>query len=416
MRRASLAHALRAGSRSVAAGHHRLRSALVVWQVAIALVLLAGAGLLARSFAALRGVPLGFRPEHVLGVAVSAPSASYGDAPRWRLFSQELLRRVEAVPGVESAATVSVRPLAGPTGWDFPFAVEGQSEAEARQNPLVNLEAVSADYFRTMGIAVKRGRAFTAADAEGQPGVVVVSESMARHCWPGQDPLGQRLKMPQWKTPYDWAWLSVVGVVEDVRYRELRATRLDLYMSYLQGDHPTGSLVVRTRQEPSALAGPVREAVWSMDRDQAPPAVVTMTSAVSEALAAPRFAMRVFGAFAVVAAGLAALGLYGLLAYSVAWRTREIGLRVALGALRRHVALLVLRQALGLTAVGMAIGALAGVAATRLLERLLYGVSATDAVTFAAVGGLLLAVALLACGLPLRRALGVDPAVALRHE
>jgi len=416
VRAASLEATLREGSRTVAVGRGRFRPTLVVAQVAIALVQLVGAGLLARSFVELRRVPLGFQPEHVLSVDAYAPEARYPDARRWRVFYQEVLRRVQALPGVESAATVSGRPLSGPTGWDFPFTVEGQSEAEAGRNPLVNLQAVSDDYFRTMGIVVKKGRVFTEGDVEGQPGVVVVSESLARRYWPGQDPIGKQLKVPQWKSPYDNVWLSVIGVVGDARYRELQSTRLDLYMSYLQGDHPTGSLMVRTRQEPTAVAAAVREAVWSMDRDKAPPATITMTRAVSEALAGPRFATRVFGAFALVALLLAALGLYGLLAYSVTWRTREIGLRVALGARPRDVGRLVLREGLVLTLSGIALGLVVAGAATRLLESLLYGVRPTDGLTFAAVAALLLAVAGLACGLPLRRALGVDPVVALRHE
>jgi putative ABC transport system permease protein len=416
VRKASLETTLRQSSRSVAVGRTRLRWTLVVSQVAIALVLLAGAGLLARTFVELRRVPLGFQPEHLLSVNAYASEALYPDAHHWRVFYRELLRRVQAVPGVASAATVSVRPLSGPTGWDFPFTVEGQSAAEARWNPAVNLEAVSADYFRTTGIPLERGRVFTETDVEGHPGVVVVSESLARRCWPGQDPIGKRLKVPQWRSPYNNVWLSVVGMVGDARYRELQATRLDLYMSYLQGDHRTGSLMVRTRQEPMAVASAVREAVWSMDRGKAPPAVTTMTSVVSEALAWPRFASRVFGVFALVALLLAALGLYGLLAYSVTSRTSEIGLRVALGALPRDLWSMLMREALGLTLTGIAIGLLLALAATRLLEGLLYGVTATDGLTFVAATGLLLTVGVLACGLPLRRALGVAPAVALRHE
>src|SRR5262249_30918237 len=171
----------------------------------------------------------------------------YHDRASWRAFYEELLRRVQALPGVDAAATVSVRPLSGPTGWDYPFTAEGQSEAEAGGNPMANLEAVSADYFRTMGIVVKKGRVFTDGDAEGRPGVVVVSEALARRAWPGQEPIGKRLKIPQMDTPYHQAWLTVIGVVGNVRYRELQASRLDLYMSQLQADHRSGSLMVRTR-------------------------------------------------------------------------------------------------------------------------------------------------------------------------
>jgi putative ABC transport system permease protein len=397
-------------------GRSRFRSALVVCQVAAAVVLLVGAGLLGRSFLELRRVPLGFEPERVLAVGVWAPEARYPDRPSWRAFYQEVLRRVQALPGVDSAATVSVRPLSGPGGWDFPFTAEGQTDAEAGGNPMANLEAVSADYFRTMGIVVKKGRVFTDGDVEAQPGVVVVSEALAEHAWPGQDPIGKRLKIPQLDTPYHQAWLEVVGVVGDVRYRELQASRLDLYMSHLQADHRSGSLMVRTRAEPLIVGAAVRDTLWGFDRDKAPPTFTVMTGVVSEALAGPRFATAVFAAFALVALVLSALGLYGLLAYSTARRTREIGVRVALGARPSDVGRLVLREGLRLTVTGIACGLAVAWATTRLLQRLLYGVTSTDGVTLASAAGLLLAVALLACALPMRRALCVDPAEALRDE
>jgi predicted permease len=417
VRKTSLDATLRGGSRRVALGRSPFRSALVVSQVAIALVLLVGAGLLARSLLELRRAPLGFQPEQLLSVDASAPDARYPDRQRWRVYYKEVLRRVQALPGVDAAATVSLRPLWGTVGWDYPYTLEGQSDAEVRRNPSVNLEGVSGDYFRAMGIAVKKGRVFTDADAEGQPGVVVVSEALARRCWPGQDPLGKRLKIPQSKdSPYNDAWLSVVGLVSDVRYREIQAARLDLYMSDLQIDHRTSHLMVRTRLSTPAVAAAVRETVWSLDKNEAPPAVTTMARVVSDALGVPRFVARLFGAFAFVALLLSALGLYGLLAYSVIWRTREIGVRVALGALPRDVACLVLREGLGLTMAGIVLGLAIAAATTRLLESLLYGVRAIDGLIFAGVAGLLLAVAALASALPLRRALRVDPAVALRHE
>jgi predicted permease len=414
--RTSLEMTLRGGTRRVVGGRSRLRSGLVVAQVAAALVVLVGAGLLGRSFVELRRVPLGFEPQRVLAAGVYASESRYHDRASWRAFYQELLRRVQALPGVDAAATVSVRPLSGPTGWDYPFTAEGQSEAEAGGNPMANLEAVSADYFRTMGIVVKKGRVFTDGDAEGRPGVVVVSEALARRAWPGQEPLGKRLKIPQLDTPYHETWLTVIGVVGNVRYRELQASRLDLYMSQLQADHRSGSLMVRTRAEPTAVAAAVRETVWGFDKDRAPPTVSVMTGVVSEALAGPRFATSIFAGFALVALMLSALGLYGLLAYSTARRTREIGVRVALGARPRDVGRLVLREALQLTATGMTCGLAVAWTTTRLLQNLLYGVKSTDGVTFAAAVSVLFAVALLASGLPLRRALCVDPAEALRDE
>jgi ABC-type antimicrobial peptide transport system permease subunit len=210
--------------------------------------------------------------------------------------------------------------------------------------------------------------------------------------------------------------LTVIGVVGNVRYRELQASRLDLYMSQLQADHRSGSLMVRTRGEPTAVAAAVREVVWGFDKDKAPPTVSVMTDVVSEALARPRFATSIFVGFALVALMLSALGLYGLLAYSTARRTREIGVRVALGARPRDVGQVVLREGLQLTTAGVACGIALAWATTRLLQSMLYGVEPTDGVTIAAAVGVLLAVALLASGLPLRRALRVDPAEALREE
>jgi predicted permease len=299
---------------------------------------------------------------------------------------------------------------------DWPFTVEGQSAEEAERNPLLNFEAVSPDYFRTMGIAVRRGRVFSAADAEGRPGVVVVSESTARRSWPGQDPLGKRIKIPLPGTPYHDTWLTVVGVVADARYREVQATRHDLYMSFLQSDHRPNHLVVRAQAEPAALTAAIRELVKRLDPDQPPAEAVTMTRVVSEALGGPRFAARVFAAFAVAALLLAALGLYGLVAYAVSRRTREIGVRVALGAAPADVRDLVLREGMVLAATGVGLGLVGAAASARLLRGLLYGIRPADPVTFAAVPLVLFLVAALACVLPARRAARVDPAVALRAE
>jgi putative ABC transport system permease protein len=416
VRKTSVEAMLREGSRRMSAGRSRLRATLVVCEVAAALVLLVGAGLLARSFVELRRVPLGFQPARVLSVDAYAPER-YSSPEQWRPYYQELLRRVESLPGVESAGTVSQRPLVGTAGWDYPFTIEGQSDAAARLNPVSNLAAVSADYFRTMGIAVKAGRVFTDADSDGRPGVVIVSEALARYAWPGRDPLGKRLSLPQMgQSRYHGASMEVIGVVADSRSRELQATRLDLYLSYLQADHKTGHLMVKARGDVVTVAAAVRDSVWRMDTEQVPPTVIAMSNVVSEALGGARFAARVFAAFALVALLLSSLGLYGLLTYSVTGRTREIGVRLALGALPRDVVHLVLREGLGLTLIGIALGLAVAASTTRLLERLLYGVKPVDGFTFAGVSGLLVVVATFACSLPLRRALRVEAAVALRHE
>ncbi len=416
VRRLSIESTLRAGAHAVAPGRMRLGAVLGVAEIALSLVLLVGAGLLARSFAHLRAVPLGFDPDRLLSVAVGTPENRYPKPRDWRAFYQDLLARVRALPGVASAAVVMLRPLWGTVGMDWRFTVEGQSEQDASRNPTVMMETVSADYFRTMRIPVLRGRVFTDGDAEGQPGVVVLGESMARRCWPGEDPIGKRLKIPLPDTEYDSKWLTVVGVVGDARYRELRNGRLDLYMSYLQANHRMLHLMARTRGEPTSIAPGIRAAVSAIDRGLPVDDVMPMTRVVEEALGGPRFAARVFGAFAVVAALLAALGLYGLLAYSVTRRTREIGVRVALGARPVDVSRLVLGEGMAVALFGIAIGVGAAVAGARLLRALLFGVDPVDPLTFVAVPVLLAAVALSACVLPVRRASGVNPVDALRAE
>jgi putative ABC transport system permease protein len=417
VRSLSLERELRAGARSVALGRARMGAALAVAEVALSLVLLVGAGLLARSFVHLREVPLGFDPDRLLSVSVGPRENRYPQPRQWRAFYEELLSRVRALPDVESAAVVMLRPLWGTVGMDWRYTIEGQSEQEASRNTSVNMETVSADYFRTMRIPVLRGRAFTDGDVDGQPGVVVIGDALARRAWPGQDPIGKRLKIPLPDTPYDKEWLTVVGVVADARYRELPQGRLDLYMSYRQANHHVQHLMVRTRsQEWAALAPAIRAAVRAIDAGQPVSDVITMRQVVDDALGGPRFAARLFSAFAVVAVLLAALGLYGLLAYSVTRRTREIGVRVALGARPVDVSRLVLGEGMALAVLGIAIGLAAAAAAARLLRSLLYGVEPLDAVTFAAVPLLLAAVAAGACLLPARRARRVDPVEALRAE
>jgi len=224
--------ALQGGARSVAAGGSRMRTALVAGEVALALVLLVGAGLLVRSFVALRDAPLGFAATHVLAFDAGASEKSYPELAQQRRYVEELVSRMQALPGVESAAAVTLRPLWGTVGMDWTFTIEGQSEKDAERNPLLNFETVTPGYFRTMGIPLTRGRAFDERDRDGQPGVVIVSDALARRYWPGQDPIGKRLKIPLPPTAYHNAWLTVVGVAGDARYRELTATRLDLYMPH----------------------------------------------------------------------------------------------------------------------------------------------------------------------------------------
>jgi len=415
-RQRSLREALQGGSRSLAAGGSRMRAALVAGEVSLALVLLVGAGLLVRSFVALRDVPLGFDSMQLLAFDSGASEQRYPQLERQRRYVEDLVSRVQALPGVESAAAVTLRPLWGSTvGMDWPFTIEGQSEKDAERNPLLNFETVTPDYFRTMGIPLTRGRAFDAHDRDGQPGVAIVSDALARRYWPGQDPIGKRLKIPLPPTAYHDVWLTVVAVAGDARYRELTATRLDLYMPHRQSDHRPHHVVVRTRGEAGGLPAAILRTLRELDPEQPAPRIVAMTDVVHEALGGPRFGARVLTAFALVGLALAALGLYGLIAYAVGRRTREIGVRVTLGARPLDVARLVLREGLLPAALGVAVGLAGALAAARVVSKLLFGVGPTDALTLAGASLLLLGVAALASVLPAGRALRVQPSVTLRE-
>ncbi|MEO8522109.1 MAG: ABC transporter permease [Acidobacteriota bacterium] len=416
VRRASIEGVLRQTTSRIAPGGGRLGAALVVAEVAIAVILLVGAGLLARSYLNLRLAPLGFEPGRVLAVTVSLPEGRSADIARVRAFYRELLNRVGGLPGVASAAAITRRPLWSTVGYDWIFTIEGQTEQDATRNPMLNMMAVTSDYFTTMGITVKRGRVFTDEDADGQPGVVVISESLAARTWPGLDPIGKRLKIPLSGTPYHNSWLTVIGVVADARYREIQAARLDFYMSYLQADHRLNSLMVRSERNPAALTRAVVAAVHDLDPSLPVGDAVTMARIVSETLGGPRFAVRLFAAFAVVALSLAALGVYTLLAYSVTSRTREIGVRIALGARSADIMGLIFRHGLGLTALGLVSGLLAAAVGTRLIAALLYEVPGQDPLTFIVAPLVLGSAAGCACLIPALRATRVDPVCALRGE
>lgn len=414
--RGHLDSALRAGPSRQVPARSGVRRTIVMLQVAFAFVLVAMACLLVQSLVKLQRVPLGFEPERLLTVSVSPPERTYPEAAQMRGFFQKLVTRVRRLPGVEVAAAVLQRPLAGTVGMDWHFTVEGQSEADAARNPLLNLEAVTPDYFRTMGIPLKRGRDFTAYDREGQPGVVVVSESLARRNWPGLDPIGKRLKIPLPGTPYDDAWMTVIGVAGDARYRELQASRLDLYISYEQTNYRMQHLMVRTRSEPEAVIGAVRETVRSLDPDIPTHDAAAMSQTVTQALSGPRFATSLFGGFATIALLLAALGLYGLVAYALSRRTREIGIRMALGAQRFEVAWMVSKEILWLVVGGAVLGLLVSIATSSLIRKLLFGVEALDPATYGWALVVLICAAAAACLRAVYQATQVDPAAELRAE
>ena len=416
--RPSLTDALESGARTAGPGsaQRRLQGLLVGAEAAVALILLAGAGLMAQTFQNLRRVDLGYDPRHVLALEVAAPHGKYEKPAEWRSLYQGLVERIDRLPGVEASAGVFLRPLWGQMGNDWSFTVEGQSDADSRRNPHVNLESVTPGYFGTMRTPLLRGRDFTDRDAERMPGVAVVSKGFARRYWPGQDPIGKRLKIPLPESPYHLTWLTVVGVVADARYREIQASRLDLYLSYLQSPYGPRHIVVRTTGDPLAVAPSVKAAVRDADRELLAEDVTSMETVVAAALGGPRFGTQLLSAFALAALALAALGTYGVMAFLVGRRTREIGVRMALGARARDVTALILRQGLRPVMVGLAVGLGASLLLGRALGALLYGVAPHDAATMSAAAVALAGVAAAACFLPARRAARLDPAAALRRE
>lgn len=412
------------GKASAGSGSSRLRSLLVVAEVALALILLVAAGLLLRSFLHLKNTDLGFQPESLLSQRITLARAKYPQGPpQWAAFFRETLTRVEALPGVESAGLVLMRPLSGPIGWDFDFTVEGQTAEEQEKNPVSNHQRVSPGYFKTMGMRVLKGREFAWSDGPQGQRVVIVNRSTAERYWPGQDPLGKRLRFGPYDAPagpngQPPPWFTVVGVVADAKYRDLGPARPDLYVPFLQVPNWAMDLLVRSSVPPLTLADDIGRVVQQLDPDQAVAEVTTMEQAVADTIARPRLRSGLLAAFAALALVLSAVGLYGIIAYSVAQRRRELGIRVALGADRPDLLRLILRFGIGLSAVGVALGLVASIlmAGTGWIDELLYGVKPGDVLTFAAVPLLLLAVAALASFVPARRATKVDPLVVLRAE
>jgi putative ABC transport system permease protein len=410
------------------------RDFLVAAEMALAVVVVAGALLLGRSMAALYAADLGFEARGLLTLDVPIQS-KYQTLDEWRVFFERTIERVETIPGVESAAGVYLRPLWGLVGFDGSYVAEGQSDVEARRNPHVNLEGITPGYFDTMGIRLLAGRDVSDADDLDSPGVVVISESMARRAWPGvrdaSAALGRRLKMSLGEgATFHHQWLTVAGVVADTRYREIEAARLDVYQPVRQFESgPLRHLVVRASAEggaatargagpeaAAALAPAVRAVIREIDATQPIDDVRTMDAIVADAVATRRLAWRLFTALAALALGLAAIGVHGLMAQRVATLRREIGVRMALGARRADVVRDVLGRALVLAGAGGAIGLVAALLLARTVESMLYEVPATDPLSFAAAAAALVTLALAGAYVPARRAGRVDPSVVLREE
>ncbi|HLM55877.1 MAG TPA: ABC transporter permease [Pyrinomonadaceae bacterium] len=395
---------------------NRLRAALVVAEVAVTCVLLVGAGLVLRSFVKLQQVDAGFDTENVLTFQLRLHGQRYPDREAVREFYRQLLERLEAQPGVLAAGAVLIRPLEGSIGWDVPYATEGQTPEEAKRNRVPNFEVVTPHYFRSVGLPLKAGREFTEADDEEAPKVAVVSEAMARAAFPaGANPVGRRIRLFD-PSDSDTALHTVVGVVGDARYRDVRDARWDVYVPYRQFNFPVRYVTVRTASDPALFADVVRREVAALDPAQAVAALKTTSQLFSENVARPRFNTLLLALLSLLAALLAAVGIYGVMSYAVRQRTHEIGIRLALGAQPRDVLRMVVRQGMALALAGILGGLLAAAAATRLLSGLLYDVSAFDPLTFSSTALTLTFVALLASYLPARRATKVDPTEALRYE
>jgi putative ABC transport system permease protein len=408
--RANLQNELQQSSLRTVGGHQWTRRALVVAEVALALVLLVSAGLLWRSLNHLFAINPGFDATHLLTMQVHTSGRRFNKETNDQFFAQAQ-EAVRQVPGVTGAAFTSQLPLSGDDD-EYGARFEGD-DLNVGYN--VFRYAVSPGYFETIGLPLRRGRLLDAHDTAGAPLALVISESLAQRKFPNQDPIGQRVHVGPTSLP----WFTIVGVVGDVRQASLAMSETDaVYTTPMQwyfADN-TMSLVVRARSDAATLAPAIRHAIWSVDKDQPITRVATMDSLLAATAAERRFALILFETFGLVALALAAIGIYGVLSGSVTERRREIGIRLALGAQTSAVLKLVLWQGLKLSAMGIGLGLLGALALTRLLQSLLYGISATDPLTFAAIALLLLSVALLACWLPARRATQVDPMVALRYE
>jgi putative ABC transport system permease protein len=394
---------------------NRIRSLLVIGEVAVSFVLLIGAGLLINSFLHLRNLDPGFRSDHLLTMKVNLSDVKYPDRERRAAFFDEVMRRVNQLPGVHSAAVAGNLPLTY-NGDSMSISVEGVPDPPPDQQPDVIYRAIGPGYFSTMGIPMVRGRDFTAQDNGDSKDVVIISEKTAQQFWPGQDPIGKRLK-PGLSTSSS-PWREVIGIVKDVRQNDFVASpKRQMYFTYRQlKNTAANALVVRTNIEPMSLATPVRNSIWSVDKDQTVADIDTMDHIVAQAVARQRFSMLLLGLFAALALLLASIGIYGVMSYSVAQRTREIGIRIALGARRIDVLQMTVKQALKLVGMGMIIGLVAAFLLTRVMATLLYGISATDPVTFIGISVVLLAVAILASYVPALRATRVDPMTALRAQ
>jgi putative ABC transport system permease protein len=421
--RGSLSETLKEGGRSSGAGHHRRRfqDVVVVFEVAISLILLVGASLLLRSFVAIRETTPGFRPDHILTMRVWLPQEKYTEPQRIADFYKQTIEQVRGAPGVDSASVTEVLPLSGWTP-NLRFTIDGHPST-AEDMPWANIDIVSSDYFRTMEIPLEQGRVFGDADDENAPSVAMLSRSAAELYLPGANPVGQRIALQLDEHPAPGeprprsGWLTIVGVVGNIREWEMGDPQSPMiYLPAAQNPTLFMNLAVRTRRDPLTVTSSVVAAIERVDPDQPVRDIESMDQYLDDAVGIRRFNLTLLASFAGLAVLLAAVGLYGLMAYSVSQRTQEIGVRMALGAEPREIRRMVLKEGLRLGLWGLLAGWLAALAVARVLESELFGVMAWDPVTYVGVAIILLAVMALASYLPARRATRVDPLRALRHE
>jgi len=409
----NLNDSLKEGSRQTSGSSHRLRSSLVVVEIAVSLVLLVGAGLAVRTFLALLKTDPGFNPDNLLTLNIVLPRAKYTDNAKRSAFYTELIQRVKSTPGVESAAAVNYLPL-GQSNSSDAYLVEGEPEPAPEQENLGRYRVCTPDYFQTMGIRVVKGRAFTDQDNAGAPPVIIVNEALARKHWPNGEAVGKRIR---WNAPLAKApWIQIVGVVQDVKHELNIPVTPEYYLPYAQDVWGAMVVVARTKVDPGSLASALRQQVWAIDADQAVFDVRTMQEVRSISVSMYSSGSVMLGIFAGLALLLASIGIYGVMAFAVTQRTQEIGIRMALGARSADVLKLVVKHGMKLALIGMVLGLAGSWALTRFMKRLLFGVEATDLLTFSVVSAFLLLAAFVACYLPARRATKVDPLVALRHE
>jgi putative ABC transport system permease protein len=409
---------LKEGSKSVSssAAQNRLRGVLAVAEISLALVLLAGAGLMMKSLNRLLSVDPGFRGDHVLKMNIELRTDQYSPRPARINFWRQLLDRVRALPGVESAGLGTATPLAGGHS-RTDITIEGMAQPAAGNYPHPDLHRVSPGYITTLGVPLLLGRTFADADTPDTTHVAVVNQMLAKRFFSDTDPIGKRFFFGHPSAKDKPNWYTIVGVVADLKlYGPENPARLEVYLSGFQAPTSNMELIVKSSADPNALTGAIRNAVASIDKDQPVFGIVSMNQLMSDWTSTRRITLVLLGMFSGLALILAAIGIYGVISYGVALRTQEIGIRMALGAQKRDVLGMVMKQGARLALIGVGIGVVAALALTRLLSGMLFSVSASDPIVFICVPILLMLVTLVACYIPAMRAMKVDPMVALRYE